>query len=188
MHEQGYQATGVEQVITRAGGSKGSFYHHFKSKEDLGCAVLDTGAEAFISSIEERLWDTSLPPIDRVLRMVELVTLVQEANDFRRGCLFGNLAGELGGSSNRMREHLATIFARWTRAIARTLRDAQGNGDLPADRDPDALAHFILLSVEGAILFAKTERSTKPLEDCRHFLAILLGRPPTPAPLREPIV
>ncbi len=187
-HRQGFQRTGVDQVISRAGGSKGSFYHHFKSKEDLGREVLDAGAERLFSAMEERLWDPALPPVERLMRMIELVTLTQEATEFRRGCLFGNLTAELSGTNEGMREHLSGIFARWTCAIAKTLREAQARGDVPADRAPDALAHFILFSLEGAILFAKAERCSRPLDDCRHFLSVLLGQVPTPAPLREPIV
>lgn len=187
-HQRGFQGTGVDQVIAGAGGSKGSFYHHFKSKEDLGRAVLDAGAEKLITSVEERLWDPSLPPVDRLLRMIERATITQERTGFRRGCLFGNLAAELSGTNESMRRHLAAIFARWMCAIAKTLREAQARGELPAAYDPDRLAHFILSSLEGAILCAKVDRSPRPLDDCRHYLGLLLGRPADPEAGPEPTV
>lgn len=182
-HSQGFRATGVEQVIGAAGGSKGSFYHHFKSKNDLGRAVLDSSAEMVVGSFERVLCDHATPPVDRLLRMLDVVAAVQEQADFRKGCVLGNLTAELGGTHEDVRQHVATIFARWSRAIARTLQEARERGELPEDRDPDSLAHFILFSLEGAILFGKAERTGRALADCRRYLSLLLGR--TPATMME---
>src|ERR671918_2145816 len=48
IHLKGYQNTSVEDVLTASGVGKGNFYHYFKSKEDLGYAILDRVVETFI--------------------------------------------------------------------------------------------------------------------------------------------
>src|ERR671931_45571 len=48
IHLKGYQNTSIDDVLTASGVGKGNFYHYFRSKEDLGYAILDRVVDAFI--------------------------------------------------------------------------------------------------------------------------------------------
>ena len=53
IHVHGYKATALDDVLRDSGVGKGNFYHHFKSKEDLGHAILDKIVDAFLARMLE---------------------------------------------------------------------------------------------------------------------------------------
>ena len=68
----GYNDLGVQAVLEEAGIPKGSFYHHFASKEDFALQVVDRYMNEVHRGLEASLGDRSLAPVDRVRRFFEL--------------------------------------------------------------------------------------------------------------------
>jgi len=87
-----------------------------------------------------------------------------ESRQCRNGCLVGNLSQEMADQSEAFRARLGAIFSGWAFRYATCLREAQHDGELPAELDPAELAEFWLNSWQGALLRAKTTRSTVPLK------------------------
>src|SRR5919106_4195752 len=67
IHLKGYQNTSIDDVLSASGVGKGNFYHYFKSKEDLGFAILDRVAEAFVErALEPCFADPDGPRVDQI--------------------------------------------------------------------------------------------------------------------------
>jgi AcrR family transcriptional regulator len=178
--EKGYQSTSVADLLRRADAHSGSLYHFFPGKQDVLLAVLD----AYSAGIDEMLlapaWKDVPDPIDRVFALLaryrELI--VQTACTY--GCPIGSLALELHEPDPPVRERLAANFTAWTEAIAGCLRDAGRR--LPRNVDPDTLAVFVLTTMEGGVMLARTYRDPAPFDAAvaelrAHFDRLLL--PPT---------
>ncbi len=166
----GYTATGVDSVLKTAGVPKGSFYHHFGTKENFGMEVINLFAEEYASKLHSFLDDQTFPPLKRIRNYFEHSIEHLGEEKFSKGCLIGNLGQELAGQNERFQERLAEVFCDWLNLFAACLREAQQAGELNQKLDAEAVASFLLSGWEGAILRAKVMRSVEPL---RHFVDIM---------------
>jgi TetR/AcrR family transcriptional repressor of nem operon len=76
--------------------------------------------------------------------------------------MVGNLSVEMSDQSPMIRERLAGILAKWTRAIEECVKKAQADASMRDDLDAKAIAAFMLNSWEGAVMRAKVDRSEVP--------------------------
>jgi TetR/AcrR family transcriptional repressor of nem operon len=170
MRKHGYGATGVQEILHAAGVPKGSFYHHFGSKEEFTAAVLERYAALEGAHCREVLGNTRQTPLRRLRRYFE--DLVRTAGQTApiQGCLLGSLSLETAGASKLLQGCLSSNFTGWQAAIAAVLQEAAAKGDLPSSTRPEALAGFLLNSWEGALLRSQADRSDKPLKDFLHYM------------------
>jgi TetR/AcrR family transcriptional repressor of nem operon len=162
---QGYNATGIEAVLKRAGVPKGSFYHYFGSKEEFGLAVIEAFAGRFLSRLEVFLADPATTPLDRLRTFLERGLERLTEHQCTVGCLIGDLGQELAASNERLRGRLDEILLSWRERFAACIREAQQAGELPPSYDPGVIAGFILSGWEGAVLSAKVMKSPQPVQD-----------------------
>ncbi len=162
-HSQGYQATGVAQILKKAGVNSGSLYYFFPTKEDLLLAVLDKYKLMLHPMLLEPIWSRIDDPIEKIFGLLDGYRRLLMASECDYGCPIGNLALEVGHSHAKARQLLADNFKGWRDAVKGCLDQA---GDrLPAELDRDQLASFVLTVMEGGVMQARTERSLKPFDD-----------------------
>jgi TetR/AcrR family transcriptional repressor of nem operon len=169
---QGYNATGIDAVLKKAGVPKGSFYHYFGSKEDFGLAVIDQFAVHYEEKLAAFFDDETVPPLHRIRNYLENGFSHLVENGFTKGCLAGNIGQEMADQNEVFRSRIDRIFRSWKERFSVCLGEAGDAGDLDPGIDPDALAEFVLSGWEGAVLRAKVMRSQDPLKD---FIDILFG-------------
>jgi TetR/AcrR family transcriptional repressor of nem operon len=169
MRRHGYGATGLQEILDAASVPKGSFYHHFASKEEFAAAVIERYGAVAGEHAGKVLGNTRQAPLKRLQRYFE--ELVRMAGQLAPipGCLFGSLSLEVAGSSPLLQGHLSDNFATWQEVVAAVLREAVEKGDLPKSTRPEALAGFVLNSWEGALLRSQADKSDAPLKDFLHF-------------------
>lgn len=164
VHGRGFAASGVKDITDSAGVPKGSFYAYFASKEAYAAAIL----EHYWVDIEQRLLPilgADGPAQERIARFFHALADEHEAGDFLLGCLIGNLSLELGGSSDPVRDELASILDRWDAALTACVRDGQDGADgVRADLEAGQLAAILVEAWEGAALRGKVTRSRRPYE------------------------
>ena len=103
----------------------------------------------------------------------------------RRGCLYGNLSAEASEGSAAIRARIAAIFAENQASLAYCLEAAIDGGELAPNTDVHELAGFIVSSLQGAILVAKSQRSPIPVERFKRILFRHLLPQGDPAPKRR---
>jgi len=171
----GYNATGLDSIIAEAGVTKGNFYYHFKTKQDLAAATVEWyKREAYRDLQPGPMFpgEGSLAILLRVLeRMVER-TVATEGGCAIRGCYFGNLALELSINSEVVRQALEGVFGEMRGAIAGLLRGAREAGEIAPGIDPEQGASLILSLMEGAVMMAKTSQDDA---EARRALAFVRG-------------
>jgi TetR/AcrR family transcriptional repressor of nem operon len=168
VHAQGFNGASVRDIVQAAGVPQGSFTNHFPSKEAFGIEVLDRYAAKAIELADATLRNTSRAPLERLRAWIDVA---KEAPDIKRnGCLLGNFSAEIGTHCEALRTRVVGIFAELQEAIAACLRDGVASGDLAPDLDCEAMAGFILSSLQGATLMAKAEQSPAALERFEQML------------------
>lgn len=161
-HEQGYHATGVATILREAGAHSGSLYHHFASKEELLAEVLRWYRRNLRPILIEPVEAAEADPLERVFRLLASYRGLLERTGCVLGCPIGNLALEVSSDHPALRPDLDENFEGWREAVRGWLEAA---GDrLPGDTDLDALALFVLTTMEGGIMLARARGSLEPFD------------------------
>ena len=167
MHLKGYQATTLDDVLRESGVGKGNFYYHFKSKEDLGYAILDQVVSVFLErTLDPCFSETSTPRLTQIRCFLDRVLEAQRERNCVGGCVLGNLAAELSDVHEGFRERLSGVFKAWRERLTGALAQAQAAGCVRPECRPDAVAQFLVASLEGAILVTKLTKDITVMERC----------------------
>lgn len=160
--ERGYHDLGIQALLDATGTPKGSFYHHFKDKEDFALQVIDEYMGHVHAALEACVGDEGRPPLERVRRFFEMTMEAYEAEGYM-GCLMGGLGQELSGVSDVFRDKIEGCFSHIAEHLAICLEAARVRGDIPADSDPQRMASLLADCWEGAALRSRLQRSPAPL-------------------------
>jgi TetR/AcrR family transcriptional repressor of nem operon len=167
IHVQGYQSTSLDDVLREAGVGKGNFYYYFKSKEDLGYAIIDRITQAFVErSLGPAFADTDADPVTQIHGFLDRVLEAQRLRKCVGGCVMGNLASELSDVHEGFRQRLAGIFDLWRVHLAEAVSRGQARGRLRADVDASRVAQFLVAGLEGSILLSKVAKDITVMERC----------------------
>jgi AcrR family transcriptional regulator len=147
----GYSAVGVNTIAEKAGVTKKTLYHHFKSKEELILAVLryydERHRNSFMRSVEERAKN----PEDRLLVIFDILEEWFNGKNFS-GCLFVRAMGEYpeeGTSIRSVCQESKILTQRYIQSLAE-------KAEL---QDADELSEQFMLLIEGAITMAQVNNS-----------------------------
>jgi AcrR family transcriptional regulator len=155
--EKGYGSTSVADILREAGANSGSLYHAFPTKQDLLLEVLRRYRDGIGPMLLAPAWHGVEDPIERVFALLAAYRRMLVSTECVYGCPIGSLALELHEPDPAVRELLATNFEGWTRAIEECLKGAAGR--LPGGIDVGRLAQFVLTTMEGGVMQARTHRS-----------------------------
>ncbi|BDD12334.1 TetR family transcriptional regulator (plasmid) [Fulvitalea axinellae] len=130
-HRQGYNSTGINQIIDEAKVAKASFYQHYKSKEDLAVAYLNKRHELWFEGLRKET-NKAKNSEDKVLAAFRYLKLMNKREDFR-GCVFLNMVSEVQTDNARIYE----IIQNHKRDLREFL------GELIPDKDNAFLAYML---------------------------------------------
>jgi TetR/AcrR family transcriptional regulator, transcriptional repressor for nem operon len=165
---QGYHALGVAAVLEATDVPKGSFYHHFESKEDFGLQAIDLYMQEVHAGLDQFLGDESQPPLQRVRNFFEATEQKYRGEGYL-GCLLGGLGQELSGISDAFRRKVEQCFSEISGRIADCLKLALKRGELKRGTDPKKMAELLVNCWEGAALRSRLRRNPSPLRDMLDF-------------------
>src|SRR5271155_4808926 len=172
IHERGVAGTTLDDVKAAAEVSGSQLYHYFPDKNDLVQAVIDYQADAIVSNQRH----ADLGSAEGVQAWRDMVIYAAERVQAKGGCPLGSLGGQLAESDPAAPSLIDAAFQRWTAEISEGLRSLQAAGQLPPGLDPDDLAATLLATLQGGLLLAQVQRSTRPFETAVDpLLALTIG-------------
>ncbi len=154
---QGYAATGLVQIARQASANPGSLYYFFPTKEDLLHATLERRKELLYDGVLRPIWERIDDPIERVFGLLAGYRRMLELSEFQHGCPIGNLVLELANSHPRTRDLLRENFEGWVSAVEECFTAALER--LPPQVDAHRMAVFVLTTMEGAVMLARSYRN-----------------------------
>jgi TetR/AcrR family fatty acid metabolism transcriptional regulator len=167
----GYDRATVDEIVRDAGFSKGAFYVHFNTKEDLFWAMLEDRAtsmqQAFLLVLNPET------PLQDNIRSLLTAVFSVEKRDPEWAATFMEFLAHAGRNAV-VRERLAKIFESWHQFIADMLRVSRENGIVRSDLDIDFLARSAIALIEGTILQSRLSRDPRQLDDRVEPLCALL--------------
>ena len=156
--EKGFAATGMSELLAKAGANSGSFYYFFESKD----ALLNTVLQSYVELLEPQLLRKAFKakdPIERVFGLLAVYrgALVQTGCTY--GCPIGRLALEIDPENTPAHALIAENFSKWRAAVEGCLREA----GVASAREAACL---VLAAMEGGVMQSRAQRSTEPFDAC----------------------
>lgn len=173
--KHGYADLGVATLLDKAGVPKGSFYHHFESKEDFGLQAIDLYMTGVHGALGAAFDDEACEPLERIRRFFRLVMAGYKGDGYL-GCLLGGFGQELSGTSPAFRKKVEHCFGVIARRIEGALLVAKSRGQVRDDVEPAQLADLLVNCWEGAALRSRMRRSVDPLEQMLEFYLAAIRR------------
>lgn len=166
--ERGYNDLGIQALLDATGVPRGSFYHHFRDKEDFALQVIDRYMEEVHAGLDACLGDATRPPLERVRGFFEASREKYRGEGYL-GCLLGGVGQELSGTSEVFRSRIEECFGVIASRIAACLEEARARGDLAPETRCREMADLLVDCWEGAALRTRLRRDPAPLQAMLDF-------------------
>jgi TetR/AcrR family transcriptional repressor of nem operon len=160
IREKGYSATTVDDLCARAGVTKGAFFHHFKSKEELGVAAAEHWSAATGGLFEEAPYHAHEQPLDRVLAYIEFRRSMLHGELAEFTCLVGTMVQEVYREHPIIREACAASIFGHAGTLVEDIRTAMATHGVMG-WTADSLAAHIQAALQGAFVLAKAKNDVK---------------------------
>jgi len=180
---KGYSATRVEDVCEAAGLTKGSFFHHFDSKEALALAAADYWSEVTSAFFASAAYQAESDPVARLLAYIDFRKSILHGELAEFTCLVGTMVQEVYDTHPALREacdrsirgHAATLVP----TIEAAMRERGVSGF-----SAESLALYTQASIQGAFVLAKASHSTAAAEQMidhlRRYVELLFNQATVP--------
>ena len=166
---KGFDRTSVSEVIAEAGVQRGSLYHYFPGKDDLGLAVLERDRVGFMTMLDSTLSRPGDPAT--VLRgFFDAALKKQRATGFVGGCLWGNTALEMSDTNPAYAQLVGEVFKDWLARVEAVIRRGQDESEFRTDATAADLARLVVAGMEGGIMMSRLSKSPRPLKSCLNTL------------------
>src|SRR6202051_4047315 len=177
---KGYAATTVDDICHAAGVTKGSFFHHFKSKDDLALSAAAHWGEMTEGFFAAAAYHKVKDPLERLLGYVDFRGEILQGDLPDYTCLLGTLVQETYATHPDIRAACDRGLSSHIAELTRDIEAAKKRYAPRASWSAESVGYFIQAVLQGSFIFAKAKQSPKAvresLEHLRRYLRTLLGR------------
>jgi len=178
---KGYAATTVDDLCAAATVTKGAFFHHFKSKEDLAVAAADYWSQMTGSLFAEAPYHRHADPLDRVLGYIDFRKSLLTGGLPEFTCLVGTMVQETYDSNPAIRNACARSITSHAATIEVDIRQAIERHGIDPPWTAASLALYTQAVLQGAFIVAKAKGNSKDATACvdhlRRYVELLFNRP-----------
>jgi TetR/AcrR family transcriptional regulator, transcriptional repressor for nem operon len=171
----GFHGTSVDTVLAEAGVPKGSFYHHFGSKEAFAMAVVREYYEDALKRLGKWIQDSGSSAPDRIQGYILDLTRAFEKLGQRRGCLIGKFSLELAPVSDSFSALLSAMLSGWKAGIDQIIVEGQQAGTIRKDLGSSVLADIVLSSIQGSLVLCLAHRNSAAMHSAAKAIPALLA-------------
>jgi len=180
---KGYAGSTVDDICAAARVTKGSFFHYFDSKEELGVAAIERFGAMAATLFASAPYRSESDPRDRVLGYVDFRISLLRGEIPLYTCLIGTTVQEAYATHPNLRAACDRVLSEHVAELTRDLAAAKSCYASDAPWDPESVGYFIQCVLQGAFIFAKAKQGPEiaaaSLGHLRNYLVTLLGHPET---------
>lgn len=176
LSENGYHGTGLKKILDTVNVPKGSFYNYFDSKEKFVSEIIEQYGRDMAVKLDELIDQSDENPLDTI-RNIFLGVAAEIEKNGQKGCLVGNLAAEIGTSSELCQKSMQYAFDSWKNRFAGFISNAQEQGLVREDLPAGTLCDVLWDTWQGALLKMKIDGNTLHLHQTIDVLLNHLFQP-----------
>jgi len=169
-YKNGYNSTGINEIISEAGIAKATLYSHFKSKEDICLAYLRFKNATFLEDITTHI-NTNPQGMDRVLAIFDYLQLFFQDKDFN-GCWCIKTVAEIPKDNERIRHEIQTQKNGFIQLIEKLV---QSNLKRINSKEAESLARKIYLLYESAVSESHLHQADWPIQETKNLCAQIIA-------------
>ena len=169
IYRVGFQSASVGEILRKLSISKGCFYHHFPTKQELGYAVLEENFFEFQSEIWLPVFNAP-NPLRAVIKLLNNASNIVDKERVKLGCPINNLAQEMSPIDEGFRTRVEKIYQMWRTRLTESLLRAQKEGYMQRNVQASEIAVLIITVMQGAIGIAKNAQNHAIFADCTRGL------------------
>jgi len=166
IRSKGYSAATVDDICQAARLTKGSFFHYFKSKEDLGLAAAEHFAAMADRGFASAPYRSASDPVDRVLGYVDLRASMLRGELPEFTCLLGTMVQEAYDTYPAIRQACDRYISEHAALVATDIAEAKRRYNPDATWSPESLALFTQAVIQGAFILAKAKHGAEVAAQC----------------------
>lgn len=179
MISKGFVATSVDEICEAAGVTKGSFFHYFESKEDLGKKLLTRYASRMGKVMEEASCCRGEDPLERMYGYLDCAVAMSK-NPKMKGCLVGTFSQEITETHPDLRSLCAQSFNALGDMFRKDLKAAKAKYAPKANFDAGSLADYFIAISQGSMILVKAKKDRSVMEKnllhFKRYLKTLFGK------------
>ncbi|WP_433254618.1 TetR/AcrR family transcriptional regulator [Streptosporangium sp. CA-135522] len=172
--ERGYESTSMADLVEHLGIARASIYATFGGKHDLYLKALERYLQGNGPRILEDLSQPG-PALPAVRALIERYAEESVHDPHRRGCMVVNAAVELASRDDQAARFVESSWAHLETSLASALTRARAQGELAADRDPQTIARFLLVLLQGIRVMGRTQADPVRVRDAVRQALTILG-------------
>ncbi len=180
VREQGYSATTVDDLCRAAGVTKGAFFHHFATKDELAVAAADYWSEMTGGFFADAPYHQHEDPLDRVLGYIEFRKQILQGRVADFTCLVGTMVQETYDSHPAIRDACDRSISSHAEKVEVDIAEAMRRHKINADWTAKSLALHTQAVLQGAFILAKAKGgpdiAAQSAEHLRRYIELLFGR------------
>ncbi|MGF1594820.1 MAG: TetR/AcrR family transcriptional regulator [Kiloniellaceae bacterium] len=162
---KGYSATTVDELCAAAGVTKGAFFHHFKSKNELGVAAAEHWSETTAALFAEAPYHDHADPLDRVLGYVAFRKALLQGGVPEFTCLVGTMVQETYETSPAIRDACDRSISDHAETLEADIEAAMRDRRISPDWTAKSLSLHTQAVLQGAFILAKAKCSAEIAAD-----------------------
>ena len=170
--KQGFSSTTVDAICRTAKLTKGTFFHYFKSKEDLGKTVLERFCCHSRESMQKSCCshDKKVDSLKKVYNHLDCAISMAKTTSSGQGCLLGVIAQEMSDTYPAIRKLCKEGFDEWVKIFKRDLDEAKAKYTPRAAFETRGVAEYFIAIVEGSQILSRAKPNHKFMEkNMEHF-------------------
>lgn len=176
-YANGFHGTSVDAVLEAADAPKGSFYHHFGSKDSFAMAVVREYHDSQVGRLSRWSQDGRLDASERLAGYLKELTSAFERLGSKNGCLIGKFSLELAPASEVFGALLSSMLVGWKASIEQIIADGQSSHVFRDDLTASSLADLVLSGIQGSVVLGLAHRDSSALRSLEITIPTLLARP-----------
>jgi TetR/AcrR family transcriptional regulator, transcriptional repressor for nem operon len=179
MSTRGFEAMGINSILEAADVSKSNFYYHFKSKEELCLAALETMSGYFFETfIDPILLDSKVSPKKRLQKLIASFKQKMTESECCGGCPFVNLSAETADFHPGFRDRITKHYSDYAQRLASCYEEGVAKGEFTDKVKPMQAAQMILSLMNGTMLMAKVQKDLSIIDlNTKTLFSLLSSRP-----------
>lgn len=177
IYANGYQSTSIDEIIATTQVTKGAFYYHFKTKDEMGLAIISDILKPNLTNSFVVPFQNEPNPLNAIYNLMHGLLMENKSMKVAHGCPAGNLTQEMAPWHADFRKVLDELTGQWTTAMTASIEKGKENGFIRQDVNAKQVTVFVMSGYWGVRNLGKLENSNKVytiyLEELRKYLESL---------------
>ncbi|WP_100615632.1 TetR/AcrR family transcriptional regulator [Confluentibacter citreus] len=179
--QNGYAGTSIDHILEKTALTKGAFFYHFKTKNDLAKALIEEFIRLDLSTMEAALKNTQDlkdKPLDRLLKFIQIfIDVLAGLKAPHPGCLYASFINESNLFDEEIKKDIAKTILTWRDNIEILMQNILEQYDMVIEEDLNSLADTFTVIFEGGFILSKSvnepDLTAKQLRHLQNYLQIL---------------